>query len=658
MPRARQKATCFDVIRGMRSEAKKGKKANSDPIHSPDSHKLFCLWMPATNKFVKWDINGNHQYTEAFDKIFRDNPQDLRLQSGYKLLQHKGAWRIYFFFTCKQDVKIFVANSDLTFFRLTEKIPTINGRWLPEDLDNIFRLESYPYFLNRKAIPDDDDVVDLLNKEMIPKAFPNRIFPLRIIRIRRQRFSLEMEFNSDLSASDFESLKKVEIKGYKFSVHGLFGNRFYSCPFCNRCSHKPSECSLAKRKYVTFHYDYLLSKKDLRVVLKQTGAVDILLGTPVSEHPRPWMDHCTVIFNSEDKLLKNESKLKSYAFKAKPANVDLWIRPQFVNCCTTCGLHRSSDFCNCNTVKSAGPIISGEAHLSGSRPDSGPSEWNPWASSDHAEFQAFQKESLKNPPADAPFEDVKEESLESDMAAPSSKDGASKSPAKPKSKPPAPKSKPPAPRKQISNEKPFFECLKDKGLKVFDIPEQILKPVKVALQRSKVGWHVTGKSQYAEKIVGNKSLFGDKMAISYDKNKKLRYAEDWNVHFEALAREASLIASSDSLKVQVNMFIANRYDCDEQTGGVHADHEPQCDPKLSLVIPIGPRHFHFMNSKDPTSPGYKSTTLTLDTGQMVLIPPELNTGPHQVFHSKGKGLAGGQHFTLVGKTYVGSKKAH
>ena len=99
MPRARQKATCFDVIRGMRSEAKKGKKANSDPIHSPDSHKLFCLWMPATNKFVKWDINGNHQYTEAFDKIFRDNPQDLRLQSGYKLLQHKGAWRIYFFFS-------------------------------------------------------------------------------------------------------------------------------------------------------------------------------------------------------------------------------------------------------------------------------------------------------------------------------------------------------------------------------------------------------------------------------------------------------------------------------------------------------------------------------------------------------------------------------
>ena len=651
MPGARFKENGYDVVKNMRLQGKKGKQENSDPIHSADAHKLYCIWLPATRKYVTWDSQGNHHYTAAFDQILKDNPQDLRLQSGYRLLQHKGVWRIYFMFTCKSDVRSFIANSGVTFFRLTEKVPGIRGRWEAKDLDNIFRLESYPAFLSRKAIPDENDVVEFLNEHMIPKAFPNRVFPISIIRIRRQRFSIEMEFSDDLLARDVEALRKVEIENHKFSVHGLYGNRFYSCAFCGSKNHLPRECPLASRKYLTMHFDYLLSKKDLRTISKQTGGVDVLLGTPKSEPVRPWMDHCTIVFNSEKMLVKNKEKLSNYSYRAKPTNVDLWTKPQMINCCSLCGLNRSSDYCRCKSIVSVGPIISAEAHLSGKKADSGAStHWNPWASADHAEVVAFQEECQKSPPEDVKFEepDLKAQKQSVGAAAFSAPTGASS----------VPGNKRASPRKQ-SNPKPFFQSLQDKGLKILDIPENVVKPAAKLLQRSQSGWRATGKSQYGEKILGNTDLFGGKMAISYDANKKLRYANNWNLKFEELAREASKIASSAAnFKVDVNMFIANRYDSDDQTGGVHADIEPQCEPKVSVVIPIGPREFHFMNSKDPSSPGYQTTCVTVDTGQMILIPPELNAGPHQVFHSKGKGLAGGQHFTLVGKTFVGLQKSH
>jgi len=222
MPGARQKENGYDVVKSMRLQGKKGKLENSSPIHNVDSHKLYCIWIPATRKYVTWDPQGNHNYTEAFDQILKDNPQDLRLQSGYKLLQHKGVWRIYFFFTCISDVRSFVANSGVTFFRLTEKVPGINGRWSAKDLDNIFRLESYPAFLSRKAIPDEADLIEFLNEHLVAKAFPNRVFPISVIRVRRQKFSIEMEFNVDLLARDVEALRKTEIEKHKFNVHGLY----------------------------------------------------------------------------------------------------------------------------------------------------------------------------------------------------------------------------------------------------------------------------------------------------------------------------------------------------------------------------------------------------------------------------------------------------
>lgn len=231
MPGARQKENSYDVVKNMRLQGKKGKQENSAPVHDVDSHKLYSIWIPATRKYVTWDAQGNHHFTEAFDQILKDNPQDLRLQSGYRLLQHKGVWRIYFMFTSKSDVRSFVANSGVTFFRLTEKVPGICGRWSAKDLDNIFRLESYPAFLSRKAIPDEADVIEFLNEHLIAKAFPKRVFPVSIIRIRRLRFSLEMEFNVDLLAKDVEALRKVEIENHRFNVRGLYGNRFYSCAF-------------------------------------------------------------------------------------------------------------------------------------------------------------------------------------------------------------------------------------------------------------------------------------------------------------------------------------------------------------------------------------------------------------------------------------------
>lgn len=402
--------------------------------------------------------------------------------------------------------------------------------------------------------------------------------------------------------------------------------------------------------FIVVHFNYLLSNKDLRTISKQTGAANVMLGTPKSEPPRPWMDHCTVVFNSDKTLVKNKQKLSEYAYKAKPTNVDLWTKPQFVNCCSLCGRNRASDYCKCKSIKSAGPIVSGEAHLNGKSDPAVPSEWNPWASADHAEFAEFQKRCQKNPPEDATFEEpnVKDQNVSVGAADLTSATGASSAPGKMRS----------VPQEQLSNKKPFFQSLQEKGLEILDIPEKLLSPFLTSLQRSKAGWTNTGKSQYAEKILGSKNLFGGKMAISYDSNKKLRHAQNWNVKFEALAREASKIASSPNCKVDVNLFIVNRYDSDDQTGGVHADTEPQCNPKYSVVIPIGAREFSFMSSKDPSSPGYQHTTLTLDTGQMLIIPPELNEGPNQVFHAKGKGLSGGQHYTLVGKHYVGLQKSH
>ena len=229
MSRARRKESSYDVIFDMRKEGKKGKIDSSPPIHDPSNHKLFCVWLPATRKFVSWDKNGNPVYTSAFDDLLKANPQDLRLQSGYQLLEHRGVWRIYFLFTCQSDVRAFVSNIDVNVFRLTEKIPNMRGRWDPKDLDNIFRLESYPSFLSKKAIPDDADLVEFLNKHMVPKAFPHAVFPVSIIRVRRQKFSIELEFSRDLSESDVKALREVEIEGNKFSVHGVFGNRFYSC---------------------------------------------------------------------------------------------------------------------------------------------------------------------------------------------------------------------------------------------------------------------------------------------------------------------------------------------------------------------------------------------------------------------------------------------
>ena len=229
MPRARMKENGYDVVRSMRIQAKKGKTDNTVPIHDPDTHRFYCLWMVATNEYVQWDASGNPIYTQAFHKIFEACPQDLRFQNGYKIVKHKDVWKIYFLFTSRSDIDVFLSHTGLTLFRLTQKIPGVPGRWLPKDLHNIFRLESYPVFLSTKAIPEDDDCMEYLNKTLVPKAFGNRVFPISIIRIRRQRFSLEMEFSKDLSDNDVAALRAVEIEKHRLSVHGLFGHKHYSC---------------------------------------------------------------------------------------------------------------------------------------------------------------------------------------------------------------------------------------------------------------------------------------------------------------------------------------------------------------------------------------------------------------------------------------------
>ena len=479
----------------------------------------------------------------------------------------------------------------------------------------------------------------------MPKVFGNQLFPITIIRIRRQRFSLEMEFSRDLSDRDVENLRKVEIEKHRLSVHGLFGNKHYSCPCCGSKNHLPRECPVASTKHVVMHYDYFLSSKDLRFIQRRTGCHDICLGTPVSKPKRPYMNHVTVSYKSEASLLKCKDKLQAYAHDAQIGYSDLWTQPQWVNCCEECGQNRASDFCECGSVKSAGPIMSAEEFIQGPKAGPGmPSEWNPWARQDHAEFIKIQKERDIDPPEDVKFEDTENE-LESLQTGAISKSANSAL------------SRPSAGNHSSNVSKPFIEELTDKGLKIFNIPEKLLKPVKKALETSKSGWRSTGNSRYSEKILGPTNMFKEKMGISYDKNQKFRPAVKWSLQFEALAREASVITSAGSVdKTSINLFICNRYDSVDQEGGLHADLEPQCHPKSSVIIPIGPRIFHLQNKKDTSAPGFKSTTITLDSGQMLLIPPNLNEGPDQIFHRKGKGLAG-QHFTLVGKSYVGSQKS-
>ena len=397
------------------------------------------------------------------------------------------------------------------------------------------------------------------------------------------------------------------------------------------------------------HYDYFLSSKDLRLIQRQTGSSDICLGTPVSKPKRPFMNHVTVSYKSDSALVKNKKKLEIYACKAKLAGSDLWTTPQFINCCEECGQNRASNFCECATIQSTGPIMSAEDFIQGPKAGPGiPSAWNPWARQDHSEFLKIQKENEANPPEDVKFEDT-ELKKESPPSGPDSK-------AIPKSASSA-LSRPSAGNNFIQASKPFIEELSDKGLKVFNIPERLVKPVQKVLENTKAGWVTTGKAKYSEKIVGPTHMFKGKMGISYDKNQKFRPAEPWNLQFEALAREASAIVSTkQKQKTSINLFICNRYDSPDQEGSFHSDIEPQCHPKSSVIIPIGPRIFHLQNKKDPTAAGFKSTTITLDTGQFLVIPPNLNEGPDRILHRKGKGLAG-PHFTLVGKTYVGSQKS-
>ena len=365
------------------------------------------------------------------------------------------------------------------------------------------------------------------------------------------------------------------------------------------------------------------------------------------------MDHVTVSFKSENSFMKAREKLKRYAFEAKLEGVDLWTEPRLVNCCKSCGLNRTNERCKCSSTKSAAPIISAEEHLCGPDPSRGPpSVWNPWSSQDHAEAQSTQKERLLHPPPDEIFVDVEDKASNPGIGA----SAFSSNPSNPNIDHSSKNSL--LTSQKVDNPKPFFETLKDRGLEIIDIADSVLKPVKKALEGSNSGWKTTGKSHYSEKILGNTDLYGKNMGISYDKNRKFRRAVKWSLPFENLARESSKLISSANDKNQINMFIVNRYDTDEQMGSPHRDIEPQCSPKSTLIIPFGPREFHLMSSKDPADPGHQSTTLTLDTGQMLYIPESLNTSDDHIFHAKGKGLGGGQHFTVVGKTYVSPKKSH
>ena len=602
-----------------------------------EGHDLYTVWLPADRKYIILSDDGKPIYQEAFKDAIRSCPADLRKQFVINTVRHRGKLRIFLTFSSIADVDHFKFFSGLCVFCLREYVPQVQGRWDPSKIYNVFRLDNYCSFLSEKSISDEDLIV-LLNKDCLAKCLGHR--DVKVIRVFRRPHFIEIELSRHLTdrevklLRDFElsrKLRKGTVRG-KLTWNGLYGNRFYRCPHCMSPDHEPSICPNAQKVFWVFHVNQYMSYKDISWIQKRTHACEVIIGTPASNPKPAFADHVTLAFQNHEAYCDNKFHLKSF-YKSFGKRYSKFFESQFINVCSCCG--KNINFCKCDTVTVAGSPLSAEALVNPPASPAPPSSFNPWAATDHAARVSAEAEA-KEAAANVALE--KSEVIMSDVSEVK------------------PKHVPAGKQQDISTQKQadlFFEDCKKKGLRPFKIPKHVLEKTKRSLDAMTSGWSKSG--QYEEKILGATDAFGNNMGISYGRDTPFKKAVQWPLAMEELAKEAASLASTSDHKVDINLFIANRYADASKVGGIHSDSEPQCCPKDSVIIAYGPREFSIMNRKNPKDPGFVQKTLILDTGQGLVIPSNLNTGKDKIYHRKGKGLAPGLHFTLVGKTYAASK---